>query len=111
MGVTQRASIRMQHFKAFFLFAFILPFVAGFGGRVLRSILNWAYGEECCDMKMVGDHEYRLIKEGDTAKYNCLQPCIYTRVDKPGSRYCFAAGDLEVTCEDDELEGAVLPDQ
>merc|ERR1712033_92618 len=92
MGSQYVALLKMGIFKAFFLSALIIPFVSGDGH------------EECCDKKMVGNFEYTYVKGGGTSKYNCLQPCIYERMDKPGSRYCFAAGELEVTCEDDETE-------
>merc|ERR1719234_2059299 len=32
---------------------------------------------------------------------NCLSPCIFEKEDQPGSKYCFAAGDMKVECEDD----------
>merc|ERR1719158_2723937 len=36
-----------------------------------------------------------------TSDLNCLSPCIFEKEDQPGSKYCFAAGDMKVECEDD----------
>merc|ERR1719234_208161 len=36
-----------------------------------------------------------------TMDLNCLSPCIFEKEDQPGSKYCFAAGDMKVECEDD----------
>merc|ERR1719225_2183819 len=36
-----------------------------------------------------------------TFDLNCLSPCIFEKEDQPGSKYCFAAGDMKVECEDD----------
>merc|ERR1719458_1111319 len=36
-----------------------------------------------------------------TYDLNCLSPCIFEKEDQPGSKYCFAAGDMKVECEDD----------
>merc|ERR1711970_571816 len=61
-------------------------------------------GEECCDQKMVGDDRYFNIgydHNGMTWDLNCLSPCIFEKEDQPGSKYCFAAGDMKVECEDD----------
>jgi len=60
--------------------------------------------EECCDQKMVGDDRYFNIgydHNGMTWDLNCLSPCIFEKEDQPGSKYCFAAGDMKVECEDD----------
>jgi len=32
---------------------------------------------------------------------NCLSPCIFEKENQPGSKYCFAAGDMKVECEED----------
>merc|ERR550525_1870460 len=59
---------------------------------------------ECCDQKMVGDDRYFNIgydHMGMTYDLNCLSPCIFEKEDQPGSKYCFAAGDMKVQCEDD----------
>merc|ERR1712037_1014133 len=60
--------------------------------------------EECCDQKMVGDDRYFNIgydHNGMTWDLNCLSPCIFEKENQPGSKFCFAAGDLKVECEDD----------
>merc|ERR1711990_674066 len=60
--------------------------------------------EECCEQKMVGDDRYFNIgydHNGMTWDLNCLSPCIFEKEDQPGSKYCFAAGDMKVECEDD----------
>merc|ERR1711970_424124 len=54
----------------------------------------------CCTSKTVGGVDYILKKEGDTTKYDCVSTCIYERKEEPGPLFCFAAGDLEVVCED-----------
>jgi len=56
--------------------------------------------EECCTRKTVGDTEYSLVEEEDTSGYNCKTNCVYERKDTPGSRFCFASGDLPVDCGD-----------
>ena len=53
--------------------------------------------KECCLSKSVGDVEYVLIEKGDVPEV-CTSGCIYQMVDKPGSRYCFAPGQLPVNC-------------
>merc|ERR1712018_499000 len=65
---------------------------------------NTAGEEECCDQKMVGDDRYFNIgydHNGITGDLNCLSPCIFEKEDQPGSKYCFASGDMKVECEDD----------
>merc|ERR1711981_1325039 len=60
--------------------------------------------EECCEQKMVGDDRYINIgydHNGMTWDLNCLSPCIFEKENQPGSKFCFAAGDLKVECEDD----------
>merc|ERR1712106_639916 len=54
----------------------------------------------CCTSKMVGGVEYILRREEDTTIYNCLDNCIFEKADSPGPLFCFAAGDLEVVCDD-----------
>merc|ERR1712106_1010834 len=56
----------------------------------------------CCTSKMVGGVEYILRREEDTTIYNCLDNCIFEKADSPGPLFCFAAGDLEVVCDDAE---------
>merc|ERR1712203_264372 len=66
--------------------------------------MNMAGEEECCDQKMVGDDRYFNIgydHNGMTWDLNCLSPCIFEKENQPGSKYCFAAGDMKVECEED----------
>merc|ERR1740137_289737 len=48
----------------------------------------------CCTSKMVGGVEYILRREEDTT--------IFEKTDSPGPLFYFAAGDLEVVCDDTE---------
>merc|ERR1712054_574794 len=60
--------------------------------------MNMAGEEECCDQKMVGEDRYFNIgydHNGMTFDLNCLSPCIFEKEDQPGSKYCFAAGDMK----------------
>merc|ERR1719308_125855 len=45
----------------------------------------------------------------DTKMYNCLSDCIYMREGKEGGKFCFAMGDLQVECNDEEMEGSEKP--
>merc|ERR1711892_1108773 len=56
----------------------------------------------CCTSKMVGGVEYIPRREEDTTIYDCLDNCIFEKLDSPGPLFCFAAGDLEVVCDDAE---------
>merc|ERR1712013_539447 len=56
--------------------------------------------EQCCTRKTVGDVEYSLVEEEDTSGYNCMTNCVFEKKDSPGSRFCFASGDLPVDCGD-----------
>merc|ERR1712179_553026 len=46
---------------------------------------------------------------GDTKMYNCLSDCIYMREGQEGQKFCFAMGDLQVECNDEEMEGSEKP--
>merc|ERR1719347_2483630 len=61
---------------------------------------------ECCETKDVGGVSYTLVGQMDTSNYQCLNDCIYTKDEDPQYKYCFAAGDLEVDCTEDELENS-----
>merc|ERR1719347_1373305 len=61
---------------------------------------------ECCETKDVGGVSYTLVGQMDTFNYQCLNDCIYTKDEDPQYKYCFAAGDLEVDCTEDELENS-----
>ena len=41
--------------------------------------------------------------------YNCLSDCIYMREGQEGQKFCFAMGDLQVECNDEEMEGSETP--
>merc|ERR1711892_472582 len=72
--------------------AFIVVGILGVGGAP----------PPCCTSKMVGGVEYILRREEDTTIYDCLDKCIFEKKDSPGPLFCFAAGDLEVVCDDAE---------
>merc|ERR1739838_1127913 len=55
---------------------------------------------QCCTRKTVGGVEYSLVDEIDTSGYNCLSSCVFEKADSPGSRFCFASGELPVNCGD-----------
>merc|ERR1739838_130679 len=55
---------------------------------------------QCCTRKTVGGVEYSLVDEIDTSGYNCLTSCVFEKADSPGSRFCFASGELPVNCGD-----------
>jgi len=65
--------------------------------------------KECCDTKTVGGVTYSLIGQMDTKMYNCLSDCIYMREGQEGSKFCFAMGDLQVECNDEEMAGSGKP--
>merc|ERR1711872_611090 len=60
---------------------------------------------ECCLSKIVGTETYTLLNE--TAAYykelDCISPCVYTRDDQPGSKFCFKTGALPVICTNNNL--------
>ena len=67
------------------------------------ALILWISGqpvEQCCTRKTVGDVEYSLVEEEDTSGYNCMTNCVFEKKDSPGSRFCFASGDLPVDCGD-----------
>jgi len=84
---------------------------------VLASLALTAHGQpagekpdkECCDTKTVGGVTYSLIGQMDTKMYNCLSDCIYMKEGQEGSKFCFAMGDLQVECNDEEMEGSEKP--
>merc|ERR1712013_834078 len=65
--------------------------------------------KECCDTKTVGGVTYSLIGQMDTKMYNCLSDCIYMKEGQEGGKFCFAMGDLQVECNDEEMEGSEKP--
>jgi len=67
---------------------------------------------DCCESKDVGGVSYSLVGRMDTKAYNCLSDCIYVKDEEPSVKFCFASGDLEVECTQDErppMEGSERP--
>merc|ERR1711892_145123 len=67
---------------------------------------------DCCQSKYVGGVRYTLVGRLDTKSYNCLSDCIYVKDEEPSVRFCFASGNLEVECTQDErppIEGSERP--
>merc|ERR1712002_437041 len=71
------------------------------------GLVTGAVPSDCCRQKTVGDKMYELVGLEDTSQYNCLQHCVYQemmeqRSEHSSERFCFAAGDLEVVCREQE---------
>jgi len=64
---------------------------------------------ECCDSKDVGGVSYSLVGQMDTTAYQCLNNCIYVKDQDPTVKFCFASGDLQVECTEDEFQGSDKP--
>merc|ERR1711892_1367015 len=64
---------------------------------------------ECCDSKDVGGVSYSLVGQMDTKAYQCLNNCIYVKDQDPTVKFCFASGDLQVECTEDEFQGFDKP--
>ena len=62
----------------------------------------------CCETKDVGGVGYSLVGHMDTRHYDCLNDCVYVKDEDPDAKFCFAAGDLEVECTEDELHGSEM---
>ena len=56
-------------------------------------------GAGCCEKKVVGGSIYTLIGEEDTSTFSCMDKCTYSKEGEANSKYCFAAGDLQVECK------------
>ena len=55
----------------------------------------------CCSKKSVGNFEYNLVDhDGSTEGYNCMNSCVYEKTGFPGSKFCFAKGNQDVSCLD-----------
>merc|ERR1712123_103103 len=65
--------------------------------------------DECCDMKTVGGVTYTLTGQMNTKMYNCLNDCVYQMEGRPEAKFCFAMGDQQVECNDDEMVGSERP--
>jgi len=57
-------------------------------------------GTGCCKSKMSGGKSYTFLGEEDTSAFKCIDKCTYSEDGKPGTKVCFAAGDLETKCKD-----------
>merc|ERR1712025_427123 len=89
MGVLLRIPSRMV-FKLSFAALILVPLIAG-----------QPVGDECCQEKMVGPYEYKLVDGySGTVPRQCINTCVYTRVDN-GRLYCFQPGEKHVECEDE----------
>merc|ERR1712106_1029944 len=64
---------------------------------------------ECCDSKGVGGVSYSLVGQMDTTAYQCLNNCVYVKDQDPTVKFCFASGDLQVECTEDEFQGSDKP--
>ena len=61
--------------------------------------------EECCQSKEVGGKLYMLLKDRkvDPKKFGCISECLYMTKGSL-AKFCFAKGEFEVECKDDELD-------
>merc|ERR1711915_531155 len=71
---------------------------------LIAGIIAKLYGNEdyyCCTSKIVGGKEYLLEgKISNPYDYECLNGCIYTRIDgDPNIKYCFKQGPHHVECQ------------
>merc|ERR1740137_256864 len=71
---------------------------------VLTWILFGAQGQPpqytCCGEKTVGTQSYTFVSKGDVPSA-CSTGCIYYKNGSPESRFCFAPGNLPVTCNEE----------
>merc|ERR1719244_1895184 len=78
-----------------FIFMFlIIPWRLGFAGPLTGP---------CCNKKDVGNKSYTLVSSEDTSiasTYGCKSNCVYEQDDLPGSKFCFAVGDLPTACKE-----------
>ena len=47
----------------------------------------------------MGGVDFILLREADTSPYNCVDNCVYEKVDDPGGMFCFEVGSQKVVCE------------
>jgi len=72
----------------------IIPWKLGFGGPLVGP---------CCYKKDVGNISYTLVSSEDSSiasTYGCKSNCVYEQDDLPGSKFCFAVGDLPTSCKE-----------
>ena len=72
--------------------------------QIFQSVHNLlsGYGEDCCLRKQVGDYFYNFEAHEDVAGKGCHSDCVYSRDGEPGSRYCFAPGNLASQCQNED---------
>merc|ERR1712098_766307 len=76
---------------------------------VLLFILRTISGkptDSCCSTKTVGNSSYTLVSMNDTSvatTYGCKSNCVYEEDAVPGSRFCFAVGNLPITCTEPNI--------
>ena len=68
----------------------------------LVCIASGGVPQDCCKQKTVGGRSFTLVGMEDTSVYNCLTDCVYQADGDPDQKlFCFAAGNLEVVCEEE----------
>merc|ERR1719233_1349511 len=80
----------------------IIPWKLGFAGPLTGP---------CCHKKDVGKVSYTLVSSENSSiasTYGCISNCVYEQDDLPGSRFCFAVGDLPTTCKGSPEENTSL---
>merc|ERR1719308_354488 len=80
----------------------IIPWKLGFAGPLTGP---------CCNKKDVGNLSYTLVSSEDTSiasTYGCKSNCVYEQDDLPGSKFCFAVGDLLTACKESPEENTSL---
>merc|ERR1719308_466724 len=80
----------------------IIPWKLGFAGPLTGP---------CCNKKDVGNLSYTLVSSEDTSiasTYGCKSNCVYEQDDLPGSKFCFAVGDLPTACKESPEENTAL---
>ena len=95
MKVNIEQQLIRSSFQSFFIQLFILFLVAAADSAAPSS------DGKCCEEKRVGDILYNLVesdKDEETSKFGCKDGCVYTADEDPVDKFCFAPGDLKVTC-------------
>merc|ERR1719341_2763675 len=88
----------------------LIPY-SDMSGAVGAGNSTWPEEMGCCRSKMVGDTNYNLVdwaqaeawkEEGMILPTECYSACVYQMEDDDsGTIFCFAAGDQQVTCNDE----------
>eukprot|EP00092_Neocalanus_flemingeri_P099624 GFUD01127112.1.p1 GENE.GFUD01127112.1~~GFUD01127112.1.p1 ORF type:complete len:220 (-),score=8.12 GFUD01127112.1:355-1014(-) len=71
----------------------LLALVAGYAGAASND-------KGCCHLKSVGGVNYVLVNGTGIDTTGCDWDCVYEKVGKIGSRYCFRWGALPTICND-----------